>query len=67
MDASSTLPGSGKHQDLSSTSSADSPSAPKLGKEQDLIFPALLTAADQSINCLVMCDEVGMWLSRYHW
>ncbi|KAF2651305.1 P-loop containing nucleoside triphosphate hydrolase protein [Lophiostoma macrostomum CBS 122681] len=34
-------------------------SAPKLGRGQDLIFSALLTAADQSINCFVMCDEVA--------
>ncbi|KAF2203355.1 P-loop containing nucleoside triphosphate hydrolase protein [Delitschia confertaspora ATCC 74209] len=34
-------------------------SGQKLGNGQDLMFPVLLTNADQSINCYVMCDEIA--------
>jgi ATP-dependent DNA helicase HFM1/MER3 len=34
-------------------------SGKKLGNEQDLIIPALLTGSEQSVNCYVMCDEIG--------
>ncbi|KAI8935424.1 hypothetical protein NX059_008002 [Plenodomus lindquistii] len=34
-------------------------SGQKLGSGQSLIFPALLTSHDQSINCYVMCDGVA--------
>ncbi|KAL6712203.1 ATP-dependent DNA helicase MER3 [Coniothyrium glycines] len=34
-------------------------SGPKLGNGQSLVFPALLTSADQSINCYVMCDSIA--------
>ncbi|KAI4924301.1 uncharacterized protein J4E92_007382 [Alternaria infectoria] len=35
-------------------------SGPKLGSGQSLTFPALLTNPDQSINCYVMCDGIGI-------
>ena len=34
-------------------------SARKIGNGQLLTIPALLVAADLSINCYVMCDEIG--------
>ncbi|KAH7082908.1 nucleotide-sugar transporter-domain-containing protein [Paraphoma chrysanthemicola] len=34
-------------------------SGTKLGPGQNLIFPALLTSANQAINCYVMCDSVA--------
>ncbi|CAO2655707.1 Nn.00g045100.m01.CDS01 [Neocucurbitaria sp. VM-36] len=34
-------------------------SGPKLGPAQSLVFPALLTTTDQSINCYVMCDGIA--------
>jgi ATP-dependent DNA helicase HFM1/MER3 len=34
-------------------------SGQKLGRGQTLVFPALLTAPDQSINCYVMCDSIA--------
>ncbi|KAH8636337.1 ATP binding protein [Alternaria alternata] len=36
-------------------------SGPKLGSGQSIIVPALLTSPDQSINCYVMCDGIGMY------
>ncbi|KAI4710905.1 hypothetical protein J4E89_004495 [Alternaria sp. Ai002NY15] len=35
-------------------------SGSKLGSGQSLTFPALLTNPDQSINCYVMCDGIGI-------
>jgi hypothetical protein len=34
-------------------------SGQKLGRGQNLVFPALLTGPDQSINCYVSCDSIG--------
>ncbi|KAH7093390.1 nucleotide-sugar transporter-domain-containing protein [Paraphoma chrysanthemicola] len=34
-------------------------SGTKLGSGQNLVFPALLTRANQAINCYVMCDSVA--------
>jgi ATP-dependent DNA helicase HFM1/MER3 len=34
-------------------------SGQKLGHGQTLVFPALLTGPDQSINCYVMCDSIA--------
>jgi ATP-dependent DNA helicase HFM1/MER3 len=34
-------------------------SGQKLGRGQTLVFPALLTGPDQSINCYVMCDSIA--------
>ncbi|KAJ8115056.1 hypothetical protein OPT61_g3210 [Boeremia exigua] len=31
----------------------------KLGASQSLMFPALLTSAEQKINCYVMCEGIG--------
>ncbi|KAH8730738.1 nucleotide-sugar transporter-domain-containing protein [Phaeosphaeriaceae sp. PMI808] len=35
-------------------------SGQKLGPGQSLVFPAHLTSPDQSINCYVMCDSIGI-------
>lgn len=32
----------------------------KLGSGQSIAIPALLTSPEQSINCYVMCDGIGM-------
>jgi len=34
-------------------------SAQKLGNGQHVLFEANLTAAEQSIECYVACDEIG--------
>ncbi|KAH9864275.1 hypothetical protein J1614_010209 [Plenodomus biglobosus] len=34
-------------------------SAQKLGSGQSLVFPALLTSPEQSVNCYVMCDGIA--------
>lgn len=36
-------------------------SGPKLGSGQSITIPALLTNPEQSINCYVMCDGIGMY------
>jgi ATP-dependent DNA helicase HFM1/MER3 len=40
-------------------------SGPKLGAGQSIVFPALLTSPDQSINCYIMCDGIGEYAVMY--
>jgi hypothetical protein len=41
-------------------------SGQKLDSGQSLVFSALLTSHDQSLNCYVMCDSIGEPITSLH-